>query len=194
MIAPVPPCCGSCHRVFPPKPPLTISVEWGVDDDGRPWRWPYVLKRDYFSKPKEPWDIDVLKLTDAKINSAGEVVFDPLSYTRKASAQEMTALWDLRLRGQRFEAAIVDVQRPTTRQPSPVKTPTKRRSSSGGAAGGGVPECPPGCRYTAVVSPFNSSSSFFSCGNAGRLVASLLRRHEDRRLLAAWVRGPSVVG
>ena len=83
----------------------------------------------------------------------------------------MTALWDLRLRGQRYEAAIVDVQRPSSRRPSssPVKTPTKGSAGKRGAAGGGVPECPPGCRYTAVVSPFNSSPSFLHVVTPGVL-------------------------
>ena len=168
------PVCPSCHRAFPPRHPAQIFVEHGVDEDGKPHVWPYVQKGDYTNKKKEPWDAEFLKISDAKITQHGEVIFDNLAHTKKATAHEISQLWDIRQGAERFEMAVEDVQRPSSRRrapsaPSPGKGKAKA-SKSPDAAGTSaavtspevtkypVPDCPPGYRLLVAVrgplSPF----------------------------------------
>ena len=160
--APPTPLCYACHRIFPPRPPNQIVVEYGVDDDGRPWKWIYVPRRDHTSKWKEPWDVEYLKISDARVNEAGDVVFDRLAHTRKATAHELVKLWDLREGANRYEVSEEWADRPARRRaPSPQKSPAKAGTSgkqkagtsSGSALQYPVPFCPPGCRLLPVVSP-----------------------------------------
>ena len=142
-------------------------MEHGIDEDGKPHVWPYVQKRDYTNKKKEPWDAEFLKISDAKITQHGEVIFDNLAHTRKATAHEISQLWDIRQGAERFEMAVEDVQRPSSRRrapsaPSPGKGKAKA-SKSPDAAGTSaavtspgvtkypVPDCPPGYRLLVAV-------------------------------------------
>ena len=161
--APPIPLCHACHRIFPPRPPREILVEFGVDDDGRPYKWVYVPRRDHCSKWKEPWDVEYLKIADAKVNEAGDIVFDRLAHTRKPTAHEIVKLWDLREgEGERYEVAEEWAHRPASRRaPSPQKSPAKGKASGKQKASTSapaaseypVPFCPVGCRLLPIVSP-----------------------------------------
>ena len=169
-LAPRPiPICPACNRSFPPKPPTHLFVEHGVDEDGKPHVWPYIQKRDYYNKAKEPWDAEFLKISDAKISQHGEVVFDHLAHTRKATAHEISQLWDLRQGAERFEVAEEWLQRPASRRrapsapASPAKGKAKSTAKSPDAVAAAspqksypVPHCPPGHRLLVAVSePFS---------------------------------------